>query len=172
MNYQDLKRRERCAVFIFTAKVNRKKLILGAVAAVLLCGAAILAATALNARGTAALSSGADPTGVKTNDDRVAYLSRYGWTVDAQPASVEELMIPDEFDETYTQYLELQASQGFDLTKYCGKRVKRYAYTITNYPTGEVGVQAGLLIYKNTIIGGEVLSAQLNGFIHSLEMPS
>jgi hypothetical protein len=172
MNYQELKRRERCAVFIFTAKVNRKKLILGAVAAVLLCGAAIFAATALHARGAAALSTGREPTGVKTNDDRITYLASYGWTVESQPISVEELMIPQEFDDTYTQYLQLQASQGFDLTKYCGKRVKRYAYAITNYPTGEEGVQAGLLIYKNTVIGGEVLSPQLNGFIHDLKKPS
>lgn len=158
-------------MFIFTAKLNRKKIVLGAVAAVLLCGAAIVAVTALNARGAAALSTGADPKGIKTNEDRLAYLESYGWTVEPQPAAVEELQIPDEFDETYTQYLELQASQGFDLSKYCGKRVKRYAYTISNYPTGEAGVQVGLLIYKNTVIGGEVLSSQMNGFIHGLSMP-
>ena len=38
--------------------------------------------------------------------------------------------------------------------------------------TGESGIQAGLLIYKNTVIGGDVLSAQLGGFIHGLKMPS
>lgn len=84
---------------------------------------------------------------------------------------MEELIIPEQFDETYSQYLELQASQGFDLTDYCGKRVKRYTYEITNYPTGESGIQAGLLVYKSTVIGGDVLSAQLGGFIHGLEMP-
>ena len=90
----------------------------------------------------------------------------------AEPISVEELVIPEEFDDTYTQYLELQSSQGFDLEKYAGKRVKRYTYAITNYPTGEEGVQAGLLIYKNTVIGGDVLSSQLGGFIHGLELPT
>jgi len=84
---------------------------------------------------------------------------------------VEELLIPEEFDETYNDYLKLQADQGFDLTKYRGKRVKRYAYEIKNYPTGETGVQAGLLLYRNTVIGGEILSAQLNGFIHGLALP-
>ncbi len=158
-------------MFIFTAKVDRRKIILGAVAAALLCGVAIVAATTLNARGAATLSAGVDPKGVKTNEDRIAYLEQYGWKVQAQPASVEELLVPQEFDETYTQYLALQTAQGFDLTEYCGKRVKRYAYTITNYPTGEAGVQAGLLIYKNTVIGGEILSAHMDGFIHSLEMP-
>lgn len=158
-------------MFIFTAKLNRKKIVLGAVAAVLLCGAAVVAVSAMSARGALAPNSPPSTKGIKTNEDRVAYLEQYGWAVDPQPAAVEELLIPAEFDETYTQYLNLQTAQGFDLSEFCGKRVKRYAYTISNYPTGEEGVQAGLLIYKNTVIGGEVLSAQMDGFIHGLTMP-
>lgn len=157
-------------MFIFTAKLNRRKLILGAAAAVVLCGVAVAAVTALHASG-AAVSTSASPKGVRTNEDRVLYLESYGWTVDPDSAAVEELVIPEEFDETYDQYLALQSGQGFDLTKYRGKRVKRYSYTITNYPTGETGVQAGLLIYKNTVIGGEVLSSQIDGFIHGLSLP-
>ena len=157
-------------MFIFTAKVNRRKLTAAAVAGVALCGALVAVFVLLGGKGTA-VSALADPKGVRTNEDRIAYLEQFGWTVDPEPAAVEELLIPETFDETYTQYLALQSSQGFDLTKYCGKRVKRYAYTITNYPTGETGVQAGLLVYKNTVIGGEVLSSQLDGFIHGLALP-
>ena len=69
------------------------------------------------------------------------------------------------------EYLELQTAQGFDLTKYAGKRVKRYTYEITNYPSGETGVQANLLIYRDKVVGGEVLSPQMNGFVHGLSMP-
>ncbi|MEG1879613.1 MAG: DUF4830 domain-containing protein, partial [Pseudoflavonifractor sp.] len=54
---------------------------------------------------------------------------------------------------------------------YRGKRVKRFAYAITNYPTGETDVQAGLLVYKNKVIGGEILSGQAGGFLHGLSMP-
>ena len=125
----------------------------------------------LGGRGAAA-SAAVSPKGVRTNEDRIAYLESYGWSVSSDPIAVEELIIPEQFDETYSQYLELQASQGFDLTDYCGKRVKRYTYEITNYPTGESGIQAGLLVYKSTVIGGDVLSAQLGGFIHGLEMPA
>ena len=49
--------------------------------------------------------------------------------------------------------------------------MERYTYEITNYPTGETGILANLLIYKNTVIGGEVLSPQLDGFLHGLAMP-
>ena len=157
-------------MFIFTAKVDRRKLAAAAVSGLIVCGALVALFFFLGGNGTA-VSALVDSTGVRTNEDRVAYLEQYGWTVDPEPAAVEELLIPETFDETYAQYLELQSSQGFDLTKYCGKRVKRYAYTITNYPTGETGVQAGLLIYKNTVIGGEVLSSQLDGFIHGLALP-
>ena len=142
-----------------------------AAAAAVVCGVLVAAAGLLGGRGAAA-SAAVSPKGVRTNEDRIAYLESYGWSVSSDPIAVEELIIPEQFDETYSQYLELQASQGFDLTDYCGKRVKRYTYEITNYPTGESGIQAGLLVYKSTVIGGDVLSAQLGGFIHGLEMPA
>ena len=157
-------------MFIVTAKLHRGRMLAVAAAAVVVCGA-LVAGNVLGGA-EAAVSTAASPKGVKTNEDRVAYLESYGWAVSADPISVEELVVPETFDETYTQYLELQSSQGFDLTEYCGKRVKRYTYEVVNYPTGETGVQAGLLIYKNTVVGGDVLSAQLGGFIHGLEMPT
>ena len=159
-------------MFILTARVNRRRLAAGAAALILLCGAA-LAIRGLSAdRSVGAAASAAAPKKVKTNENRIAYLESLGWQVNPDPIAVEELLIPEEFDETYGEYLALQESQGFHLNDYCGKRVKRYTYEITNYPTGETGVQAALLIYKNTVVGGEVLSAQLNGFLHGLEKPA
>ncbi len=158
-------------MFIVTAKLRPGRILLGAAAIVLVIGAVVTMSGLADTRGAQAASAPASPKGVKTNEDRVAYLESYGWTVTPDAIAVEELLIPEEFDNTYDEYLALQSEQGFDLTQYTGKRVKRYAYEITNYPTGETGVQAGLLIYKNTVIGGEVLSSQLNGFIHGLKMP-
>ena len=158
-------------MFIITAKVRKGRIAAVAAAAAVVCGVLVAAAGLLGGRGAAA-SAAVSPKGVRTNEDRIAYLGSYGWTVSEEPVSVEELIIPEEFDETYSQYLDLQASQGFDLTEYAGKRVKRYTYQVTNYPTGETDIQAGLLIYKTTVSGGDVLSAQLGGFIHGLEMPS
>ena len=109
--------------------------------------------------------------GIRDNDDRVAYLNELGWTVSAEPIATEELLIPDHFDDTYSDYLALQEGQGFDLSRYCGKRVKRYTYEITNYPTGEAGVQVALLVYRSTVIGGEVLSPTTGGFLHGLAKP-
>ena len=158
-------------MLIVTARLPRRKLAFSVAAAALVCCAAL----ALNFGGDAAqaamTSSLPSPKGVKTNEDRVAYLEGYGWQVAQEPLTTEELMIPEEMDESYDDYLSLQSGQGFDLEKYAGKRVKRYTYEITNYPTGEAGVHANLMIYRNAVIGGEVLSPQMDGFLHGLAMP-
>ncbi len=160
-------------MLIITKRPRWRKLLLCASAVLLICSAAFVL-HALRSGGGAdiqVIAKSTAPKRIKTNEDRIAYLASYGWEVDPDAVAVEELLVPKEFDDTYTQYLSLQSEQGFDLTKYAGKRIKRYAYEITNYPTGESGVQAGLLIYKNKVIGGEVLSSELGGFIHGLDRP-
>ena len=156
-------------MLIVTAKMPKRKLSLGVAAAALLCCCVI----ALNFGQVWEASASAlpSPKGVKSNQDRVDYLSAYGWQVEEEPIATQELLIPKEMDDSYTEYLALQNGQGFDLQKYTGKRVKRYTYEVLNYPTGESGVQANLLICKNTVVGGEVLSTRLDGFLHGLAMP-
>ena len=160
-------------MFIVTAHLPKKRL-LAALAALLCCGVAVLTGI-FCARGLSAVSASspvsAEVKGLKDNESRVAYLEGLGWTVSADPIATEELLIPEVFDESYADYLALQTEQGFDLTAYCGKRVKRYTYEVLNHPSGETGVQAALLIYKNRLIGGEVLSVNPDGFIHSLAVP-
>ncbi len=151
-------------MFIWSAKINKKKIVF-TLAAVLCVSAAAVAL--LGNRGTAA-SAAVSPKGLKTEEDRVAYLQEWGWQVSPQAVLVEELELPKEFGPEYSQYLELQTGQGFDLTKYAGKRVRRYTYEILNYPTGETGVIAHLLVRKNTAIGGEVMGGS---FLHGLAVP-
>ena len=157
-------------MFIFTAKIRRKQLLLLAAAVAVLAAVLVFAAGLFTGK-PAWAGLGGDSTRGKSNEDRIAYLESYGWVVRPEPIHSEELLIPEEFDDTYRNYLELQTGQGFDLSKYRGKTVVRYSYQILNYPTGEEDAQAGLLVYKNRIIGGEVLSPRLDGFLHGLEMP-
>jgi len=158
-------------VFIITAKIPRRKLAIGVAAAALLCCCTV----ALNVEPPpvqeAAAAAAPDPKGVSSNEKRVAYLNAFGWEVLEEPIATQEMLIPEELDDSYQEYLALQNQQGFDLTQYAGKRAKRYTYEVTNYPTGETGVQANLLIYKNRVIGGEVLSPTMNGFLHGLNGP-
>lgn len=157
-------------MLIVTAKLSRRRLaLLGAAVVGLLCCALLLG----SGRGQPALSveTAVSTKGIKTNEDRLRFLSDFGWQVSPEPVAVEELLIPKQFDDSYNDYLALQAEQGFDLTRLAGKRLKRYTYQITNYPTGEGDVRVNLLIHKNTVAGGEVLSSKLDGFLHGLSMP-
>lgn len=158
-------------MFILTAKVPRRKLALCAATAAFLCCCVLVTLLIPPGAQHTAASALPDPKGIKGNEERIAYLEHYGWQVSPQPIATEELQIPKTFDESYTEYLSLQSVQGFTLENFAGKRVKRYTYEILNYPTGETGVVANLLLYKNTVVGGEVLSPRLDGFLHGLSMP-
>lgn len=151
-------------MFIWTARVNVKKIVLTAAVAAVVC---VSAAGLLDAR-QAQAAAAVDPKGIKTADDRVAYLQEWGWQVSPEAVRTEELVLPKEFGEEYAKYLELQKEMGFDLTGYAGKRVKRYTYEVLNYPGGQAGVTAHLLLRRNTVVGGEIVGKD---FLHSLAMP-
>ncbi len=156
-------------MIIFTAKLDRRRLMGGALGALaLVC---VLAGVLTFSGRSAAAGQAVSPKGVKTAEDRLAYLGAYGWLVREEPLAVEEIEIPKEMGPEYADFLSLQTQQGFDLSRYAGKKVTRYTYEILNYPTGETGVQASLLLYKHTVVGASVLSPAIDGFIHGLEMP-
>lgn len=160
-------------MFIFTAKLSKRKLALAVVGiGALLCAIIILLSSGKNAAKTSATASGR-PSGknILTNEDRVSFLKEYEWEVDEQPVEFEEVLIPSEFDEVFTAYNDLQKTQGYDLLKYKGKRVMRYSFNVKNYPNVKENVRANILIYKNTVIGGDVCSVNLDGFMHGLEKP-
>ena len=161
-------------MFIVTAKIPRRLLKLcGILTVILLCTVSLLPSFSvlLPAVREASAVSSPNPKGVRSNEDRIAYLTSYGWDISPEPIATQELLIPTEMDESYQEYLTLQTQQGFELEQYAGKRVKRYTYEVYNYPSGETGVQANLLVYRNTVIGGEILSPRLDGFLHGLAMP-
>jgi hypothetical protein len=155
-------------MFIFTAKLTRKKLAvgIGAVGA-LLIGVIIL----MSGGGSAEASASVTPSlkGVKTAEDRIAFLDAYGWKAGAGSEECQEVVIPKEFDPAFEEYNSLQKSQGFDLSKYQGKRVKRYIYLIENHPSGRSPVYASILMVKNTVIGGDLQNPAPDGFIHGFE---
>ena len=156
-------------MIIVTARIPKKKLLAGGITA-LCCCAAVAVALILTLSGRAVTAS-AEVKHIRTNDDRLAYLSGLGWQVSLQPIATEELLIPRQFDDSYTEYLKLQEDQGFDLTRYCGKRIKRYTYQLTNYPSQDEPMQIALLIYKNKVIGGQIQSAS-GGILHGLAFPA
>lgn len=106
---------------------------------------------------------------IKTPQDRVRFIEQFGWTVDAQPVAEAQVRIPGEFDKVFAAYNEIQRAQGLDLSGFKKKNVMRYTYSVTNYPEYEGEVYVNILVYRNTVIAGDVCSADVNGFVHGLE---
>lgn len=106
---------------------------------------------------------------IKTDEDRQSFLKDLGWEVKSEPLESVKITIPSEFDAVFTEYNNLQKMQGLDLSKYKRKSVTRYTYEVKNYDGYEGKVYANLLIYKNRIVGGDICSADVNGFVTTLD---
>ena len=110
-------------------------------------------------------------TKIYENKDRLEFISQFGWEVSEEPLETVEITVPETFDTVYLGYNEMQQQQGLNLAKYKGKTVTRYTYKVTNYPEYDGTVYLSLLVYKNKIIGGDVCSADVNGFVHGFAAP-
>lgn len=106
---------------------------------------------------------------IKSNEDRINFIKQFGWEVEAQAIKEQQVLIPAEFDKIFAEYNEIQRRQGLDLSSFKRKNVMRYTYAITNYPGYEGEVYINILVYRNNVIGGDVCSADVNGFIHGFE---
>lgn len=149
-------------MFIWSVKLNRN-LIWGICAAICLSIGAVAVFSPKDA--TDVLKNSTD-TAAKTTEQQLAFLQSFGYEAEAEPTLIEEIIIPSEFDESYENYNNYQKLSGFDLSKYKGRRVKKYTYNITNYPDQPKGVVANILVYNGKAIGGDISSAELNGFVH------
>ena len=106
---------------------------------------------------------------VKSSADAVNFVSQFGWTVDGGNAEVQTVTIPEEFDKVFAAYNEIQKAQGLDLSKYKKKELTRYSFEVTNYPDYEGKVYANVLVYRNKVVGGDICSADVSGFVHGFE---
>ena len=146
-------------MLIMTTKVDKRKLLIAA-AAVIAAITALLFLGGGDSRPTANMTTA---PAADTNDARVKFLTDLGWDVTASPAEAAEVKIPRDADEVFDRYNELQKSQGYDLSKYAGKKVMRYVYKINNYPDAKEPVYATLLVYKDRIIGGDITDTTPGG---------
>ena len=155
-------------MFMITAKLDRKKLILGAFALVVLAALAILIFSS---------SGESDPAGnfdavVKTNEQRVEFLESFGWKVSAEPIEEQRVVIPKDFSKVYDKYNALQKDQGFDLKKYSGLEAVRYTYEVTNHPSAKGTVVADIIVYRGRVIAADIQSVSADGFMEGLTFPA
>jgi len=153
---------------IVSAKISKRKLLLGLIVAV--CVILLLALLLGKSGEQTALPDGQQNLSGASNEDRLNFLRSYGWEVDPEPAQTQEVRVPQEWNDVFTRYNEMQREQGFDLSTFAGKTAKRYVYTVTNHPDGE-GYYATILVHKDKIIGGDVTSTSRNGRMHGFARP-
>lgn len=153
-------------MLVMTAKVDKKK-----IAAILGAIAAVVALLIMLFGGGSDQPVSAGVTSVSSNDDRVNFLSGFGWEVTSSPVASSQVRIPETSSEVFERYNALQKSQGYDLSAYAGDTIMRYVYQINNYPGATEPVYATLLISKNKVIGGDVTDTGAKGVIQGFKKP-
>jgi len=149
-------------MMVMTAKVDMKKII-AALAAV----AGVIIALILLLGGGNSSESTAAPS-VAGNDGRVQFLKNLGWDISISPVESGQVRIPQEENEIFSRYNDLQKSAGYDLSQHAGKTVMRYVYKVNNFPGATEPVYATLLVHKDQIIGGDITNTAAGGAMQAL----
>ena len=151
-------------MFIVTARFSKKRAIL--LLTVLLAAAALAAALFFGPEDTPQF-----PPTLKTEEDRIAYLTSLGWEIDPEPLETLELLLPDPLPESYLPYNQIQLAQGYDLNDYCGRQLTRYTYKVLNYSEHPDNVQLNLYLCDHRIAAGDVIASGSHGFQAGLLFP-
>lgn len=156
-------------MWICTLKFDRKKAAFWIIMAALVIIGIILLLGARERGNTAPQQSKASAAAsVKSEKARVNYLNSCGWQVESPAMKEETVLIPKQFNNVFETYNKLQRKQGFDLSRYCGKEVKLYTYRVLDSTLGE-NVLASLYVSNGAVIGGDVHSTALDGFMCGLK---
>ena len=150
-------------MFIKSVKVKKPSAVIA--------GIIVLIIATITAVAVIAHKLGASPMyELKTEAARQQFLSEMGWQVSEKYDECKVIVIPEQFNDVYNNYNKLQKEQGFNLEKYKGKTVEIYTYTVYNYTGYEDKdcVKCNLLICDGMLIGGDVCSTELGGFMQGL----
>ncbi len=101
-----------------------------------------------------------------TDAERATFLEQFGCQINKEPIETVVLTIPEPLDRVYQNYETILAEDGLSLVPYQGKTVTRYTYSVTNYP-GVPEAHANLLVFGDRVIGGDISTVALDGFMHS-----
>ena len=132
--------------------------------AVLITAIAVGQAGAVTANASAEINFG----GIKTNEDRIAFISQFGIDVSGEADEEVTFSVPEKFDTVIEGYNQIQKAQGLDISKYKNKKVTRYTYEIDNYGDYKGTVCVNLIVYRNTVVACDVSSLDPSGFVEPL----
>ena len=105
---------------------------------------------------------------INSPEDAADFLNELGWEPDRTQIEATESVLPDDFDQILINYNDLQKQQDCDLTLFSGKEITVYTIPITNYGNNDQNVYATLIVHNKKVIGGDIHSAKMDGFMHTL----
>ena len=150
-------------MFIYSIKASTVKFTLLLLFLAIVIGALAIT-TSTGSVSAVSLATEIDYSGVKTKDQRIAFMKNFGIEVDAGSEEEESFRMPENFDRVILGYNQLQKKQGLDLSKYQNKKVTRFSYKVTNYK-GEGEVYANLFVHRGKIVACDISSASPEGFV-------
>lgn len=150
-------------MIIKAIRFSKKRAIAILITIALVIAAVILAFPEKNAEPASAplFSAGSE-------EERIAYIRSLGYDVSGNSCVSRDVVIPQVFDDVYENYNELQLRCGFDLSKYKGRQVRLYTYSLSGYPGFDDDVMCDLLVLGDKVVGGNIYTAALDGFMHGL----
>ena len=100
----------------------------------------------------------------ENDKERRQYIVSLGYTPSELPCETEQVVIPEDFSDVYEKYNAIQYEAGYDLKDYRSRSVVRYSYFLEDYDPKQY-VVANLLVFEGKIIGGDISSRRLDGFM-------
>ena len=138
------------SLYVIHMRFTRRKILLAAAALVLVTGMALLLAGCFRS------AAPREAVTLATNEQRVATM---------------DLQLPEDLKAQWGDYLKLQTQQGMPMADCAGQVVRRFTYTVTNYPDVPDGVQVNLFTCGDRLVGGDIIATGENGFQTGLTFP-
>lgn len=106
-------------------------------------------------------------TKIIDNEQRVSFIKGLNVDILEEPVEQKQIIIPEKFSDVYLKYNQIQLAAGYDLTLYKGKTADFFKYA-TPEENGEYRY-VNIIIFNGKIIGGDISSAKINGFMLPLK---
>ena len=94
-----------------------------------------------------------------TNTLRTDYLKSIGISAESDGVRSKNIIIPENFDNVYSEYNFLQKKSGFDLAPFKGMDATVYTYPLS----GDESKEIHLIVCDGNIIGGDIASISIDG---------
>ena len=150
-------------MFTKSLKLTKKS----AVALLLALGVMLAAAVMLCSSPRDLFSTG-DMLDVSQLRGREKYLASYGWEIAPESEQERTVLLPRSFEGAPGEYARMQTSQGYDFASYAGLECRQFTYELKAYGGGSGTVYAVLYVKGTRVIGGDIHSAEIDGFMHGI----